>query len=442
MRRFLAFLFAVAMPGCDLGPGVCGLWNNNPDACPAGAQTQTCPILMNVTGTVTVWDCNIPPQYCNGAPGQNDGALPSCGCVICQTSEQAALEAAQQILAMQSVSVDPSGPPLQCRGPIATLSTAYDTGPLFTVGECTQVTQATCTPCDDGQGGTLQSVGQYCNTGVGMAPVPGGVQCCAGLTCSSTDNLSGTCQGTLQPCPQPPPPNWQPLTTSILRQIAGQNNIGAGLTGVQQSQKIGLAFEAWVLTTIGVIPAPPGKNKTSFMSMERQNNTGGLPASVIPEFVGDQTYMVAGMSATFDKSVFYEVKAVTGALTPGTSNWQIVGLLDVARSVQPVPAGQHPAVFFITTGNTTVSSGVLTQATMPMWNVAVWQQQVLYDANGGSNPNLTLGPPACLTPGLCASAAPVAVPTNPGPPVSPLTSPTTPPSTLLVPGDPDAPEVD
>jgi hypothetical protein len=100
--------------GSDCTPGdtsLCGWFC--PNNCATGGQTQTCPILMNVTGTVTVWECTIPARYCNGAPGQNDGALAVCGCVICQTSEQAALEAAQQILAMQSVSVDPSGPPLQ-----------------------------------------------------------------------------------------------------------------------------------------------------------------------------------------------------------------------------------------------------------------------------------------------------------------------------------------
>jgi hypothetical protein len=288
-----------------------------------------------------------------------------------------------------------------------------------------------CNACDDGQGGTLQSVDEHCGV---YAP------CCQGLTCvGATAGTMGVCQGTPQ-CAQPQP-NWQPLTTTMLRQIAAQNNIGVGLTGIQQSQKIGLAFEAWVLTTLGVIPAPPGKNTTSFMSMARQKKTGGLPASVIPEFVGNQTM--------FPQSVLYEVKAVTGALTPGTSNWQILGLLDVANNLNTVDAGTRPApaVFFITTGNTTVSTtgttaspGVVAQATA--WGVAVWQQQVLYDANGGSNPNLTLGQPACLTLNLCTSSAPVAVPTNPGPPVSPLTSPTTPPSTLLVPGDPDPPEVD
>jgi len=153
IRRAPLLVVAVLVCGCDLGPGVCGLWNTNPDACPAGAQTQTCPILINVTGTVSVWECNIPPQYCNGAPGQNDGPLVGCSCVICQTSEQAALAQAQQILAMQSVSLDPSGPPLQCRGPLATLSSAYDTGPLFTAGECTQGRRQRANPATTAKGG-------------------------------------------------------------------------------------------------------------------------------------------------------------------------------------------------------------------------------------------------------------------------------------------------
>jgi hypothetical protein len=76
-----------------------------------------------------------------------------------------------------------------------------------------------------------------------------------------------------------------------------------------------------------------------------------------------------------------------------------------------------------------------------MFNVAVWQQKVLYDANGGNNPNLTLGTATCLSPpNLCMAS--VLTNPHPGPPVSPLTSPTTPPSALVVPGDPDPAEVD
>ena len=316
-----------------------------PPNCPAGAQTQTCPLLMNVTGTVTVWECNIPPPYCNGASGQNDGPLAGCGCVICQTSEQAALEQAQQILAMQSVSVDSSGPPLQCRGPVATLNQAYDTGPLFTVGECMQVTQATCRPCDDGQGGTLQSVGQYCNTGEGMAPVPGGSQCCAGLTCSSTDGTAGMCTGTLQPCPQAQP-NWSAAHTAMLRTICTTNNVNgaASQSGVTLNRTCGVAFEDWVLTTIGVYPKPPGpgRNTMSFPSMER------MTANKRPPCVCDPRVRRRPDDVPPERVLRGE--GGHGALTPGTSNWQVLGLLDAVNTQITKPAGTHPApaVFFIT----------------------------------------------------------------------------------------------
>ncbi len=196
-----------------------------------------------------------------------------------------------------------------------------------------------------------------------------------------------------------------------------------------------------MLTTIGVIPSLPVLTGTGCCSCPWRgrwstlNSKGGLPASVIPEFVGDQPM--------FPQSIFYEVKAVTGNLTPGTSNWQILGLLDVANTQITKPAGPHPppAVFFITTGNTTVSSGVVNYGNM--WNVAVWRQDVLYDANSATpnNPNLTLGMATCLNKQLYAQPAWANLGQGAWP-VIPLTSPTTPPSTLLVPGDPDPAEVD
>jgi hypothetical protein len=252
----------------------------------------------------------------------------------------------------------------------------------------------------------------------------------------------GVCTGAVQ-CPPPQPPNWQPLTTAKLRWIAAQNGIGAGQTGIQQSRTIGVEFEKWVLTTIYVLPKPPypGRNNMSFTSQERKNMTGGLPASVIPEYVQDQFILNPPSMLVFPKSVFYEVKAVTNPITPGTSNWQILGLLDVARQAMP-PAGLHapPAVIFITTGSTTVSTGVMTQANT--WKVAVWQVETFYDANSANpnNPNLSLGQPQCLNLGVYASNAvkPIKGPWT----ATPLTSPTTPSTTLVVPGDPDPAEVD
>ena len=371
--------------------------------------------------------------------------LYGCGQAVCADSAATAAQAFANAIGASSteglfvVDLGSTGPQIQAMEPVAAAQWLAAGSPCYN--------GPTCDPCDDGEGGTLPNVGENC---AGTGP-----SCCAGLTCvGNVDGFTGVCQGTLQPCPQAPPqPNWQGLTTTMLRQIANANNINgcATQTGITQSQNIGLTFEKWVLTAIGAIPDPPkpGRNNTLFLSTERQqkntlNGHGGLPASVIPEFIGNQTYTVAGVSATFDESIFFEVKAVTGALTPGTSNWQIIGLLDAVNTQITKPAGPHPppVVYFITTSNTTVSTGVITQATM--WNVAVWQQPVLYDANGGSNPNLTLGTATCLNapsaPALCmASALALA---HPGPQVSTLTAPTTPSSSLIVPGDPDPAEID
>jgi hypothetical protein len=265
------------------------------------------------------------------------------------------------------------------------------------------------------------------------------------------------CSGQPQQNYIPPPPsrmpNWQPLTTTILRSIAIANNINgcAGQTGITQNRSIGVAFEAWVLKTMGQLP----RWTTPIFSTARQKANGGLPtslpASVIPEFVGDQTgttvnVMPPSMTTVyFDKSVFFEVKAVTGALTLGYSKSQIRGLLDVATSYPPaVPTGPHPppAVFFTTTGNTTVAQDVVALGNSSM--VAVWQQQVLYDANSANpnNPDLSLGDEVCLTPGLYSGW--LAQWIAPGPfPSNPLTWPTQQEElSVVVPGDPDPAEVD
>jgi hypothetical protein len=258
-----------------------------------------------------------------------------------------------------------------------------------------------------------------------MAPVPGGYQCCAGLTCTSTDSESGICQGTLQPCPQAQP-NWVGLDTGTLRTICTNNvNGAASQSGVTLNRTCGVAFETWCLKTMGwlprwkdLIPSPRRKNQNL--------NKGGLPASVVPEQVLDQSSFMTWVE--FPLSLFVEVKAVNGTLTLGTSQYQILGLLDVATLAQ-APAGPHapPAVFFITTSNTAISMTplqVVDQATT--WGVAVWQQIVYYDANGGTNPNLSLGDPTnpqptCLNDSVYGSyAASYTIWPGPGP-QNPLT---------------------
>jgi hypothetical protein len=251
------------------------------------------------------------------------------------------------------------------------------------------------------------------------------------------------------PLPAAPSPKWDGLTTTQLRWIAIQNKINNcdQQTGITQNRTIGVAFEAWVLKTMGVL----SKRWTQpIPSMARANKTGGLPASVIPEYVDSQVTLTlkAPLNVTWDyfpNSLFYEVKAVTGNLTPGTSQWQILGLLDVATSFPTVPAGPHapPAVIFTTTSNTSISQGVLTQAIA--LGVGVWQRKVFYDVNSATptNPLLHLGPATCLTPSVYPPVSLTWLDPGVPWPDNLLTWPTVPEqNSVVVPGDPDPAEVD
>jgi hypothetical protein len=244
-------------------------------------------------------------------------------------------------------------------------------------------------------------------------------------------------------CMSPMMPVLQGLTTTKLRAIAAFLGIGAGQTGVQQSRSIGIAFEDWVLVTLGqkanrwttLIPSPARQNKNMA--------NGGLPGSVIPEYVSALTLFSTstGMSV-FPLSEFWEVKAVTGALLLSSSRWQILGFLDVARmsaaGQSTDPKHPPPVVVFTTTSNTTIDPTVLTQATQ--WGVAVWQELVFYDATdpNDQNPDLWLGPLGPLNQDVYPPGG-VPVPSVLKWTPSKLNSPTTPP--IVVPNDPDPPEV-
>jgi hypothetical protein len=226
-------------------------------------------------------------------------------------------------------------------------------------------------------------------------------------------NSMGVCVGTLLPCPQAQP-NWIGLDTATLRNICTTNDVNGSKSqsGITLNRSCGVAFETWVLKTMGWLPRwtkliPSPRRQTQNASK------GGLPASVIPEQVLDQPAFMTW--AKFPQSLFIEVKAVNSTLTLGYSRYQILGLLDGVNTWSQMPdAGTHapPAVFFITTSNTAISQSpqqVVDQATM--WKVAVWQQIVYYDANGGTNPNLSVGNPmapdaTCLNPSVYSPYTP------------------------------------
>jgi hypothetical protein len=259
------------------------------------------------------------------------------------------------------------------------------------------------------------------------------------------ENIGTTAQADCTELMAPMPPFLIGLSTTRLRYIAAQNGIGVGQSGIQQSRSIGLAFENWVLTTMGQLP----RWTTPILSLRREKNTGGLPKSVIPESVQDLGWWWVLVSRPdFEKSSFFEVKAVTGALTLGTSNWQILGLIDVASQspagISTQPGVARPVVVFTTTSNTTISPSVGAEATA--LGVGVWQQRVMYDANTNpDNPDLYIDlPPEEINPDVYL---PTVIDTSLTGrlstwPHSPLTSPKTPATNLVVQGDPDPAEVD
>jgi hypothetical protein len=137
------------------------------------------------------------------------------------------------------------------------------------------------------------------------------------------------------PPPIPLPASAVTLSTTRLRFICTAQNIGNGATGIQFNNACGLQFEAWVLWTLQQQP-----NKTPIPSMERQlanSKIGGKPAAVIPDYLIGLNVIDrdTGVTLTYSKSTFGEVKAVTGNLTLGYSQWQILGLIDVARLSPP-----------------------------------------------------------------------------------------------------------
>jgi hypothetical protein len=241
----------------------------------------------------------------------------------------------------------------------------------------------------------------------------------------------------------PVPAGAIPLTTTRLRAICTAQGIGAGKSGIQFSQDCGLRFQDWVQWMLQV-----QQNTTPIGSPERKaanSKNGGLPAAVIPDYVTDLKVVIDGSGAfTFPMSFFGEVKAVAGYLPPSYSQYQILGLVDVARlsaaGASTLPNHPPPELVFTTTGNTKMS--VLTLGLANSWGVAIWQQIVYEDPVTPDDPN----------PDLCIDRA---IPQNEGvyPPgvtvgthrVNPTCTKlkSAPPNwATLIPGDPDPPMVD
>jgi hypothetical protein len=227
--------------------------------------------------------------------------------------------------------------------------------------------------------------------------------------------------------------NHVPLTTLRLRAIASAQGIGVGLTGIAFNRAVGLAFEHWILYSLEI-----PRNTRSFLSSARAAATGGLPASLIPEAVRPIVWVQWGfVPTTFPDSLFCEVKAVRGVMTLSHSRHQLRGLIDVAaRSPVAMASSPHrPIVAFVTTGDTTIGTDVIAEATRQ--GVAIWRACVLEDLTA-TNPSLSIGSFTPLNPSVYPPGT-LVLPRlklhRTGPLTSPLSSP------VIVPMDPDPTEV-
>jgi hypothetical protein len=249
---------------------------------------------------------------------------------------------------------------------------------------------------------------------------------------------------TFPPLPSviPLPAGAVPLTTTRLRAICTAQGIGAGLTGIQFSQKCGLQFQDWVQWMLQV-----KQNKMPIGSPARASNfVGGLPGSVIPDYVTDLKVAIQGSMTAFTlpESFFGEVKAVAGYLPPSYSRYQILGLVDVARrsaaGSSTLPNHPPPELVFTTTGNTKMSALTLGQANA--WGVAIWWQIVYEDPAMPDDPN----PDLCIDRALPQNQAvyPPGVTVGTYRVNSTCTKLTSAPPNwaTLIPGDPDPPMVD
>lgn len=173
------------------------------------------------------------------------------------------------------------------------------------------------------------------------------------------------------------PTNWrttnQRLTTDRLRYAAPILGIGEGKTGIQFSRAVGRSFQEYVTDTF----SGWSENTTPVDSTLRREFTNGYRTKVIPDMMG---YLVAqGPYGTvaYEKSSFFEMKAVKGKIYLSSSQYQIYGLIDVADN-SPASADRWTVpIYFITTGNTAIYEDVALQASQR--NVAIFQSIVCED---------------------------------------------------------------
>jgi len=247
----------------------------------------------------------------------------------------------------------------------------------------------------------------------------------------------------------------KPLTTDRLRAITRACGLGTWPALVPFNRVVGTEFQRWALHAFPGHPLP--ENFQNLRTPGREQLTrlrpGGAVHHVRPDAVGPAVTVVWERLLSVPRpsmvpapgSVFVEVKAVKGFLTPSYDDYQVAGLIEAAATspaaLMADPERPIPAIIFITTGDTLISPLVMSDATAR--RVAIWHA-VVFELPGSATdrPHFGLGPVVPRNPEVYGEARPQPLP--PGPTDVPFPLPRNPVRSLpgLDVGDPDPPEVD
>jgi RHS repeat-associated protein len=146
------------------------------------------------------------------------------------------------------------------------------------------------------------------------------------------------------------------LTTDKLRELGRARGWDQGVDGVVFNKRVGLAFQNLALSSLNLSP----ENFGNISSPERATFTRGKRKAVRPDYVGvaaDQD-----KKGVFPNSLYAEVKAVDGIISLSSSDHQMRGFIDALSRSPAAKAGVHPALFLITTSNTTIGEDVIREA--------------------------------------------------------------------------------
>jgi len=164
----------------------------------------------------------------------------------------------------------------------------------------------------------------------------------------------------LSVAPDPIPPNFTLCTTAALREWARKQPWAQNISALEFNKRVGKSFEEACLKSMFALNIPPRQKK--FYSSRRltatRNRTPAI-SNVQPDFVGPA---FTNTGKILQDYVTIEIKAKATPIYLSTSNWQILGELDIASQQQVPGVADQPAVFRVTTSDTPIDGNVIVVA--------------------------------------------------------------------------------